>query len=94
VLVRFNELSPLVATKFDLKNYRYWLIEIKKYSIASIALKLAVVRRFYACLVENELIGINPAYSLKPPRENRDPALKINYLQSSEMCDLISQLQR
>lgn len=87
-----KSLSPLGATKFDLKDYRHWLIEIKKYSIASIALKLAVVRRFYACLQENELIVINPTLGLKPPRENRDPALKINYLQSEEMCDFISHL--
>jgi len=88
----FNDLSPLTATKLALKDYRRWLIEIKKYSIASIALKLAVVRRFYACLQENELIVINPTLGLKPPRENRDPALKINYLQSEEMSDLISRL--
>ncbi len=71
--------NPTQVTKDDIKKYRRWMIEKKKYKPATIALKLAVVRRFYQAAVEKGLIAINPAAGVKPPREKRDPAEKITY---------------
>ncbi len=85
-------LHPFKATRQNLKEYRLWLIEDKQYTKATVALKLSVVRRFYSALVEGEYVAVNPALGLKPPRENRDPAERINYLQSEEMYRLLESL--
>jgi site-specific recombinase XerD len=87
-------LHPLAATRRQLKEYRLWLIEQCQYQRATVALKLSVVRRFYDALIENELTSFNPALGLKPPRENRDPAERINYLQSEEMYQLLESMPK
>lgn len=84
-----NQINPVEVTKNDLKNYRRWMIEKKKYQPATIALKLAVVRRFYQAAVDKGLLAINPANGVKPPREKRDPAAKITYLEKEEVERLL-----
>lgn len=81
--------NPAQVTKDDIKKYRRWMIEQKKYKPATISLKLAVVRRFYQAAVEKGLISINPAAGVKPPREKRDPAEKITYLEQEEVEKLL-----
>ena len=83
------ELNPATVTKDDIKKYRRWMIDSKKYKPATIALKLAVVRRFYQAAVEKGLISLNPAAGVKPPREKRDPAEKITYLEKNEVETLL-----
>ena len=85
-------LHPLDATRDDIKLYRRWLVSDQEYKCATIALKLTVVRRFYAGAVERGLISANPAEGIKPPRENIDPAERINYLEESEVNQLLEQL--
>jgi site-specific recombinase XerD len=85
-------LHPLEATRRDLKEYRLWLIEEQRYQRATVALKLSVVRRFYEALIESEYLVANPALGLKPPRESRDPAERLNYLQAEEMYRLLESL--
>lgn len=82
-------LNPAMVTKDDIKRYRRWAIDKKQYKPATIALKLAVVRRFYQAAVEKGLIAINPAAGVKPPREKRDPAEKITYLEKNEVETLL-----
>ena len=84
-----RQLNPVTVTKDDLKKYRHWMIQQKKYKPATIALKLAVVRRFYQAAVEKGLISINPAAGVKPPREKCDPAEKITYLEQVEVETLL-----
>ncbi len=84
-----SELNPATVTKDDIKRYRRWAIEKKRYKPATIALKLAVVRRFYQAALEKGLIPINPAAGVKPPREKRDPAEKITYLEKNEVETLL-----
>ncbi|MGF1540746.1 MAG: tyrosine-type recombinase/integrase [Pleurocapsa sp.] len=84
-----TELNPATVTKDDIKRYRRWAINKQKYKPATIALKLAVVRRFYQAAVEKGLIAINPAAGVKPPREKRDPAEKITYLEQNEVETLL-----
>ncbi|MDJ0592304.1 MAG: tyrosine-type recombinase/integrase [Pleurocapsa sp. MO_226.B13] len=85
-----RQLNPVTVTKEDIKKYRRWAIEQKKYKPATIALKLAVVRRFYQAAVEKGLLSINPAAGVKPPREKCDPAEKIAYLEQLEVEILLN----
>jgi integrase/recombinase XerD len=84
-----RQLNPVTIVKDDIKKYRRWMIEQKQYKPATIALKLAVVRRFYQAAVEKGLIPINPAAGVKPPREKSDPAAKITYLEQVEVETLL-----
>ena len=84
-----KQINPVDVTKDDIKRYRHWMIKTKKYKSATISLKLSVVRRFYQAAVEKGLLGINPAAGVKPPREKRDPAEKITYLESAEVTQLL-----
>lgn len=85
-----HQLDPATITKEDLKRYRRWMIETKKFKPATIALKLSVVRRFYQAAVERGLISINPAVGVHPPREKRDPAERITYLDKTEVEQLLA----
>jgi integrase/recombinase XerD len=80
-----QKINPAEVTKDDIKHYRRWMIENKKFKPATVALKLSVVKRFYQAAVEKGLIPINPAVGIKPPREKRDPAEKITYLEKAEV---------
>jgi site-specific recombinase XerD len=80
-----RQLNPVTIIKEDIKKYRHWMVKQQQYKPATIALKLAVVRRFYQAAVEKGLIAINPAAGVKPPREKFDPAEKITYLEAAEV---------
>jgi len=85
-----RQLNPVTIVKDDIKKYRHWMIKQKDYKPATIALKLAVVRRFYQAAVEKKLIPFNPAAGIKPPREKCDPAEKITFLEQAEVEALLS----
>jgi site-specific recombinase XerD len=80
-----RQLNPVTIVKDDVKKYRHWMVKQQQYKPATIALKLAVVRRFYQAAVEKGLISLNPAAGVKPPREKFDPAEKITYLEAEEV---------
>ena len=80
-----QNIHPAEVTKDDIKHYRRWMVEKKKFKPATIALKLSVVKRFYQAAVEQGLIPINPAVGVKPPKEKRDPAERISYLEKAEV---------
>jgi site-specific recombinase XerD len=80
-----RQLNPVTIVKDDVKKYRHWMVKQQQYKPATIALKLAVVRRFYQAAVEKGLISVNPAAGVKPPREKYDPAEKITYLEAEEV---------
>jgi site-specific recombinase XerD len=85
-----HQRPPGEVTKEDIKRYRRWMVETKKFKPTTIALKLSVVRRFYQAAVEKGLIPLNPATGIKPPREKRDPAARITYLEKYEVKQLLS----
>lgn len=85
-----HQVPPAAVTKDDIKRYRRWMVETKKFKPATIALKLSVVRRFYQAAVEKGLISLNPVNGIKPPREKRDPAARITYLEKSEVQQLFA----
>ncbi len=80
-----QKIHPAEVTKDNIKHYRRWMVEKKKFKPATVALKLSVVKRFYQAAVEKGLIPINPAVGVKPPREKRDPAERITYLEKVEV---------
>ena len=85
---RQNGIVPIKATRNDIKEYRRWLIE-REYKPATISFKLIVVRRLYSAAVDKGLILTNPALGIKPPRESRDPAERITYLEQAEVPYLL-----
>lgn len=87
-----QQLHPAEITKDDIKKYRRWMIDKKGFKPATIALKLSVVRRFYQAAVEKGLLSVNPAAGVKPPREKRDPAEKITYLEADEVEQLLTKI--
>ena len=89
-----NTVNPIEATFAKLKRFRRWLVKEQQYQTATISLKLAVLRRFYDALLENEYISFNPALRLKPPTEVKDPAATINYLENEEMNRLLESLPK
>ncbi len=82
-------IDPGRVRQTDIKHYRRWLIEQRGFKPATIALKLSVVRRFYQAALERGLIASNPAAGIKPPREKRDPAERITFLEKSEVEQLL-----
>ncbi len=58
---------PARATEEDLKAYRSWLVE--RYARATVATKLAAVRRFYAMAQARGYRPDNPAEGVKAPRD-------------------------
>ncbi|ERT06831.1 phage integrase family protein [Lyngbya aestuarii BL J] len=87
-----RQLHPAEITKDDIKKYRRWMIDKKGFKPATIALKLSVVRRFYQAAVEKGLLSVNPATGVKPPKEKRDPAEKITYLEADEVEQLLTKI--
>ena len=87
------QINPTSATKEDIKRYRRFLVDDRKLKLATVALKLSVVRRFYDAAVEKGLILTNPALSIKPPREKRDAAEKVTYLEKSEVEKLLAAIK-
>jgi len=87
------QINPTSATKEDIKRYRRFLVDDRKLKPATVALKLSVVRRFYDAAVEKGLILTNPALSIKPPREKRDAAEKVTYLEKSEVEKLLAAIK-
>jgi integrase/recombinase XerD len=65
-----QKIHPAEVTKDNIKHYRRWMVEKKKFKPATVALKLSVVKRFYQAAVEKGLIPINPAVGVKPPRKS------------------------
>ncbi|NJK39826.1 MAG: tyrosine-type recombinase/integrase [Oscillatoriales cyanobacterium SM2_3_0] len=66
------------------------MVDKQKFKPATIALKLSVVRRFYQAAVDKGLLPLNPATGVKPPREKRDPAERITYLEQDEVERLLA----
>ncbi len=82
-------ISAIEATRTHIKQYRRWLIE-QKYKPTTIAFKLIVVRRLYSAALDQGLILTNPAVGIKSPRQSRDPAERITYLEQAEIPHLLN----
>lgn len=87
-----QEVNPACVSRTEIKEYRRFLVEEKEYKPSTISLKLTTVKRFYDAALEYGLIPTNPVLGVKAPRDKKDPAEKINYLESSELKTLLHSL--
>jgi len=80
------------AREEDIMDYRRYLVD-KGLAMATIALKLTVIRRIYAIAVRRGLTGYNPAAEVKPPNKERHEGAKHeNYLELEEAQKLVESL--
>jgi site-specific recombinase XerD len=71
-------LHPALATEDDLKAYRAHLVE--RYARATVAIRLAAVRRFYQAAVWRGYRPDNPAAGIRPPRERTARDERVRFL--------------
>ncbi|MDJ0718140.1 MAG: site-specific integrase [Prochloraceae cyanobacterium] len=83
---RSLELNQLAEP--HIKEYRRYLVE-KGLKVATIALKLTVIRRIFDIAVERGLMAHNPATKVKPPKHRKDAKNCDNYLELSEAQKLV-----
>ncbi len=78
-------------TEDHIKEYRGYLVD-KGLKVATIGLKLSVIRRIFEIAVTRGYMCFNPALRVKPPTERRDPAAANNYLELEEAQKLVDVL--
>jgi site-specific recombinase XerD len=71
-------LHPALATEDDLKAYRAHLVE--RYARATVATRLAAIRRFYQAAVWRGYRTDNPAAGIRPPRERTARDERVRFL--------------
>ena len=89
---RDNLLSPTEAEPEDIKLYRQHLVN-SGYANSTIATKLNIIRIFYKAAQVHGLISNNPASSVKAPKDRKDPAARITFLEAEELKFLFDHLQ-
>jgi site-specific recombinase XerD len=82
-----QNINPASATTGDVKAYRQDLVSAH-YKSASIAHRLAVLRRFYQAAVNAGLRPDNPATGVRPPKEKR-AVEDFDYLSEVELTLLL-----
>lgn len=55
------------------------------YQNSTIATKLNIVRIFYKAALANKLIENNPVQNIKAPKERKDPAARITFMEAEEL---------
>ena len=88
---RDNLLSPTEAELEDIKLYRQHLVQ-SEYVNSTIATKLNIIRIFYKAAHNHGLIGNNPALKVKAPKDRKDPAARITFMEAEELKYLVMQL--
>ncbi|MDJ0717812.1 MAG: phage integrase SAM-like domain-containing protein [Prochloraceae cyanobacterium] len=94
LFVAWCDLHSLKLTQLKeshIKEYRSYLVE-RRLKVATISLKLTVIRRIFEIAVDRGIIKFNPALRVKPPSERRDPAAANNYLELEEAQQLVDVL--
>ncbi|MGL4880917.1 MAG: tyrosine-type recombinase/integrase, partial [Waterburya sp.] len=89
---RDNLLSPLEADQEDIKLYRQYLLQ-SGYANSTIATKLNIIRIFYKAALAHGLIENNPVQNIKAPKERKDPAARITFMEAEELKFLLVHIQ-
>ena len=76
----------------DIKQYRQHLVQ-SDYANSTIATKLNIVRIFYNAAHSHGLITSNPAQNVKAPKDRKDPAARITFMEAEELKFLLDYLQ-
>jgi len=87
-----NLLAPIEAELKDIKLYRQYLVQ-SGYANSTIATKLNIVRIFYNAVEAHGLIAINPAAKVKAPKDRKDPAARITFMEAEELKFLLNHIQ-
>ncbi|MGB5635212.1 MAG: tyrosine-type recombinase/integrase [Waterburya sp.] len=87
-----NLLSPIEAEPEDIKLYRQHLVQ-SEYANSTIATKLNIVRIFYKAAQAHGLIANNPAAKIKAPKDRKDPAARITFMEAEELKFLLDHIQ-
>ena len=85
-------LSPIEAEPEDIKLYRQHLIN-SGYANSTIATKLNIIRIFYKAAQAHGLISNNPVAKVKAPKNRKDPAAMITFMEVEELKYLLDHLQ-
>jgi site-specific recombinase XerD len=85
-------LPPLDAEVEDIKQYRQYLVQ-SGYQNSTISTKLNIVRIFYKAALAQGLIESNPAQKIKAPKDRKDPAARITFLEAEELKLLLGEIQ-
>ena len=87
-----NLFEPLGADAEDIKFYRQYLVQ-SGYQNSTIATKLNIVRIFYKAALTHGLIKSNPAEKIKAPKDRKDPAARITFMEAEELKFLLDHIQ-
>lgn len=85
-------LSLLEAEADDIKQYRQYLVQ-SGYQNSTIATKLNIIRIFYKAALAHGLIENNPVQNIKAPKERKDPAARITFMEAEELKFLLVHVQ-
>ncbi|MEL6442285.1 MAG: tyrosine-type recombinase/integrase [Cyanobacteria bacterium J06621_8] len=89
---RDNLLSPTEAEPEDIKLYRQHLVN-SGYANSTIATKLNIIRILYKAAQAHGLISNNPVAKVKAPKDRKDPAARITFMEAEELKYLLDYLQ-
>ena len=89
---RDNLLAPIEAEAADIKLYRQYLVQ-SEYANSTVATKLNIVRIFYNAVEAHGLITSNPAAKVKAPKDRKDPAARITFMEAEELKFLLDHIQ-
>lgn len=89
---RDNLLSPIEAEPEDIREYRQYLVR-SGYANSTIATKLNILRIFYKAAQAHGLISNNPVAKVKAPKDRKDPAARITFMEAEELKYLLDYLQ-
>ena len=89
---RDNLLPPLEADVEDIKLYRQYIVQ-SGYQNSTIATKLNIVRIFYKAALTHGLIKSNPVRNIKAPKDRKDPAARITFMEAEELKFLLDHIQ-
>ncbi|MEO1004555.1 MAG: tyrosine-type recombinase/integrase [Cyanobacteria bacterium J06638_38] len=87
-----NLLSAIEAEPEDIKLYRQYLVQ-SGYANSTISTKLNIVRIFYKAAQTHGLISNNPVAKVKAPKDRKDPAARITFMEAAELKYLLDYLQ-
>jgi len=86
-----QEVEPLAATRTDVERFREGL-KAAGLAPATRALKLSIVRRFYAAAVRHELIGRNPAEGVRGGKDLTAAEDKMKALSHDGLAALVAMM--
>ena len=89
---RDNLIIPTEAEPEEIELYQQHLVN-SEYANSTIATKLNIIRIFYKAAQTRGLISNNPVAKVKVPKDRKDPAARITFMEAEELKYLLDHLQ-